>query len=326
MNVTEQIVNRRFNYLYYEDRAMLMHYSTLMLSLVAFLANGFVLFLARKIKLQWGGFSDQLITYIAAVDLLNSVTMVVAFFGRLALGFPGVFRSNWYCRSVGLLLTVLPCYSMIMISFLACERFYVIKYRKSFDHLVCKTWIIMGGLMILLAVPSLMNAYQNDYSPDPTFSYCWPNSIAPGVSWAYVQNMILTVNFVEPIFVLVFCYVQVAFICMQPIRSAISNINNPSITSFQRQLASQRLSPRGARHSLIFVTFYVLCFGPKVMTTLFFMTGNGSNHPFFLYMINPLFIQLVVCINPILLMFLSKNFRENAIKTVNAYRRIEEPS
>lgn len=309
MDGVAQLTNLKHSFPYHEGRALFMRYATLVLSVVALVANGFVLFLARRLKARRGGFSEQLVTYIAMVDLLNSVTMVVGFGGGAWLGFPGTFLSPWYCRSVGLLLTQFPCYSMIMISFLACERFYVIKYRQSFDGLVTKAWALMATFIACLAVPSVANAVQNAYSPDPTFSYCWPHSMAPGFSWATAQNMVSTVIFVEPLFVLVFCYVQVAVVCLQPINAGASD---------------QRLSPRGARHSLIFIVIYVLCFGPKVLTTLFFMTGNGASHPFALYMINPISLQLLICINPILLMFLSKNFRREAIRAIAVYWRLGE--
>ncbi|KAJ9066385.1 hypothetical protein DSO57_1010127 [Entomophthora muscae] len=308
------ISNARFPYKYDQSHEVTVYVLVTVINLFSFGANLFVLFLVRRMRLGMNTFSHQLITCIAGVDFINTIFIFASHFARVVMGFPDNLDSAWYCRVFGLSGVLFPCFSGVLVSMLAFERFFLICLHRHIDMRVA--WGILGAVGLTLAIPAIGNTVLDGYSPDPTFSFCWPN----GTRWAYVENNVITYLFIAPLCILTFCYVAIFITCFNH-----SDSPTPAQKgSTEASVEAARMSKKVAYRALVFIFFYFMCFGPKVITTALFMSGFGAYHPFVLYIIDPFGIQLVMCVNPILVLFLHRQFKAEAKHVLRSNRiRVE---
>jgi len=199
-------------------------------------------------------------------------------------------------------MVLFPCYSGVLVSMLAFERYFLICLHRSIYPIV--GWSILAGTMLTLFVPAIGNAIEDGFSPDPTFSYCWPN----GTDWSIFENNVITTMFMAPLFILTFCYVCIFVTCYRWKEEPLTK----NRLTMERKVEAARMSRKVAYRALFFILFYFMCFGPKITTTAWFMFGNPTTHPFFLYIIDPFGIQLVMSVNPILVLFLHRQFKREA--------------
>ncbi|KAI0223618.1 hypothetical protein L0F63_003415 [Massospora cicadina] len=296
------ISNARFPYKYDEATEMRVYVLVFVINVFSFIANLFVLFLVRRMRLGMKVFSHQLITSIAAS------------LGPRGDGYPANLDSWWYCRVFGLTGVLLPCYSGVLVSMLAFERFFLICLHRHIDTRVA--WSVLGSVALALAIPAVGNSVQDGFSPDPTFSFCWPN----GNRWANFENYVITTLFIAPLFILTFCYVAIFLTCFRHSDPPVPAQKGTTEASVE----AARMSKKVAYRAIIFILFYFLCFGPKVITTFLFAFGYGSYHPFFFYTLDPFCIQLVMCVNPVLVLFLHRQFKAEAKHVLRSNRiRVE---
>ncbi|KAI0241143.1 hypothetical protein L0F63_006626 [Massospora cicadina] len=294
MNLRESV---RFGTQYSRADAAIMAGLFVTMALIAVVANAFVLYLAHRMRV--GGLSHQLIRVLAIVDVTLGVGVIVMVSTGQYLGHEAAFGSKVYCPTFGFIANYFTGLSAILISLLAFERYCLICHHFSLTPRTA--WLILSLFGAIFLVGAAGSAANNSFSPDPTYSYCWPY----GSRWATLANSCLTLAFVASLVVLTFCYIAIFVSCYR--------WNHPANRlRFSIKVEAARVSRRAALQALFFIVMYHLCYMPKFVSTMWQMVGDRATHPNVLYMLGPIGISLSTAINPLMVIFLHTSFRVEA--------------
>ncbi|KAJ9081142.1 hypothetical protein DSO57_1017848 [Entomophthora muscae] len=257
----------------------------------------FVLYLAQRMRVY--GLSHQLIRMLALVDVTLGLGVVLMVAVGQYLGHDAAFKSEVFCPLFGFIANYFSGLSALLIGLLSFERYCLICHHFSLKTQIGWYVVVVFGAVFLVGAAG--SSATNSFSPDPTFSYCWPS----GTGWATVANSCLTLTFIASLVVLTFCYIAIFVSCYRWNRPS----NRMQLTI---KAEAARVSRRAALQAIFFIVMYHLCFLPKFISTMWQMLGNPQTHPFVLYMLGPVGISLSTAINPLMVIFLHSSFREEA--------------
>lgn len=275
---------------YREEPALLLRNLMFFAGVMSVLVNTLVLVLVVRMRREWGRVGCQLVGLVTVLDLATGVLIVVGYFLKRWLGYPGTFEKRWFCDAFGMagqLFTSLSGYVMAMLAF---ERFSLVCRGKTLQpRLVYAT---VAAIALANVVPGVATSLTGGFAPDPLHAYCVPH----GTPWASVFSTMLVLSLILPFVCVLFSYLAI------------------SMRVFERYLSRDlrcEVQTKVVLKSFLTIALYSLCFLPK-FTTIVWYSYFDSTPPDALDLLAPIGINLLMCVNPLLILFLHNQFRREA--------------
>jgi len=271
--------------------------------------NSFVLYLVYRMNQCRSILSHQLITCVAFIDIILSISVILMVIMRFQIPYSEVFESKIFCPVFGFTLTCFTGISMVLVTILAVERYLLISHHRSLRSVI--TWSLILMISIAYGVAGIGSSIDNAFAPDPTYTYCWPN----GSSWSNILNLLLTSTFLSTLVIITFCYMAIFITCYKWTHPKSPCYSNTDLTLKPESLPIPR---GGTLRAISFICCYFLCFLPKCISTIWQAIDGPQNHPFILFVIAPFCISLSTAINPLMVIFLHSQFKVEALSVLRS--------
>lgn len=252
--------------------------------------NLLLLYVLWTIGELWQTFTFRLISLVALGDIGTSLTILATGIFRALLG-THAQHSPWYCRVFGASLLFSHVTAGLIVSIIALDRYLAVCHHRRLHPR--HTWLVLGGIALLLGTVLLTNSYHNAFRMDTTDSICVPF----GSGLLAVAGVVSTFLFSVPLVILSFCYVAIFFVLLRAQRR-------------HRELANRNLPLR----ALLWFGAYLLCYAPRFYATLRTCLAGAENSPALCVGIL-LGLSSIIVINPVLVLFLNQRVRLGAKAT-----------
>ncbi|KAJ9053398.1 hypothetical protein DSO57_1024575 [Entomophthora muscae] len=252
------------------------------LGALGLITNATLLLVLWRARTRMFRLNMQLVGPLAVVDFSQSLLIVIQTLVAMVITREGMLQSSWFCSCFGVPRLVLLCVSIILLSAIAMDRYYLVVHENGINCWL--GWIavvvVSGSITGLVLASHIIYGSQVDGS----LGYCRSKDteiLAKAVRCT--SSTIVALGLV----IVVFCYIGVYRRCR-------ANL------SFLKTLST--------RYTLL-IAAYVICWLPKSITSTYSLFASPDSLPEILRIIGPLGLILLLSVNPCLVIGFQANLR-----------------